>query len=71
MRLDCNVIAGPIEGAIVGNIGVQAIASGAVTDIHTLRMITAKSFQLKKYEPKNADYFLKNEQNYKSILYQD
>ena len=66
--LNCNVIAGPIEGAIVGNIGVQAIASGDVADINTLRSITANSFQLKRYEPKNSDYFLKNEQNYKSIM---
>ncbi len=69
--ISCNVITGPIEGAVVGNIGVQAIASGAIRDIHTLRMITADSFHLKKYEPKNADYFLKNVQSYKSILYQD
>jgi rhamnulokinase len=69
--LNCNVITGPVEGAIVGNIGVQAIASGAIADIHTLRMITADSFQLKKFEPKNLDYFLENEQNYKSILNQD
>ena len=69
--LDCYIIAGPVEGAIVGNIGVQAIASGAIPDIRALRMITAGSFQLKKYEPKNLDYFLKNERNYKSILNQD
>ncbi|MEJ2615489.1 MAG: FGGY-family carbohydrate kinase, partial [Ignavibacteriaceae bacterium] len=69
--LNFNVIAGPIEGAVVGNIGVQAIATGAVPDIYTLRMITAGSFQLKKYKPKNIDYFLMNEQNYTSILNQD
>ena len=66
--INYNVIAGPIEGAVVGNIGVQAIASGDIPDIQTLRKITADSFQLKKYEPKNIDYFAENEQNYKSIL---
>jgi rhamnulokinase len=62
------VIAGPMEGAIVGNIGVQAIACGAIPDLNSLRMIVADSFELKKYEPKNSDYFIKNEQNYLSIL---
>jgi len=56
---------------VVASLGVQAITSGAVPDVRTLRMMTAGSFQLKKYEPKNLDYFLENEQNYKSILNQD
>ncbi len=68
--INCEVVAGPIEGAVVGNIGIQAIASGDISDIQTLRMIIADSFHLKKYKPKNADYFLKNEQNYKRILNQ-
>ena len=63
-----NVLAGPIEGAIVGNIGVQAIASEAVSDIHEWRMIVANSFDLKLYEPINSDYFNRNEQRYRSIL---
>jgi rhamnulokinase len=69
--LNCNIIAGPLEGAVVGNLGVQAISSGAVQDIHTLRKITASSFHLKEYKPQNIDYFLENEQNYKGILNPD
>jgi rhamnulokinase len=63
-----NVVAGPIEGTITGNIGVQAIASGAVADIHAWRMIVANSFELKIYTPKDTSYFVENEQNYKNIL---
>ncbi|MHB8854846.1 MAG: rhamnulokinase, partial [Ignavibacteriaceae bacterium] len=63
-----NVLAGPIEGTIIGNIGVQAIASGAVPDLHAWRMIVANSFELKMYEPKNSSYFDENEANYKNIL---
>ncbi len=63
-----NVLAGPIEGTIIGNIGVQAIASGAVPDLHAWRMIVADSFELKMYEPKNLSYFDENEANYKNIL---
>lgn len=69
--VNCDVCAGPIEGAIVGNIGVQAITSGVIQDVRSLRTITADSFQLKTYKPKNADYFLQNEQNYKNILNQN
>jgi rhamnulokinase len=67
---NCNVIAGPVEGAIVGNIGVQAIVSAVVPDIHSLRRIIAGSFQLKEYKSQDSDYFFKNEQNFKSILNQ-
>ena len=63
-----NVLAGPVEGTIIGNIGVQAIASGAVPDLHAWRMIVANSFELKMYEPKNSSYFDENEANYKNIL---
>jgi sugar (pentulose or hexulose) kinase len=63
-----NVLAGPIEGTIIGNIGVQSIASGSVPDIHAWRKIVANSFELKIYEPKESSYFDENEQNYNNIL---
>ncbi len=66
--IGCKVLAGPTEGAIVGNIGVQAITTGAVPDIHAWRMIVANSFELKMYTPNNTRYFNENEKNYKSIL---
>ena len=62
------VIAGPIEGTTAGNIGMQAIASGVVPDLKTWRSIVGDSFGLKTYEPVNALYFNKNEDNYKKIL---
>lgn len=66
--IDRKVLAGPIEGTIIGNIGVQAIATGAVPDIHAWRKIVEKSFELKMYEPENSSYFDENEQKYKNIL---
>ena len=62
------VIAGPIEGTIIGNIGVQAMASGEVRNLKKWRNIVQNSFDLKKYEPKSADYFNDNEINYEKIL---
>jgi sugar (pentulose or hexulose) kinase len=62
------VLAGPVEGTIVGNIGVQAIASGAVTDLKVWREIVTGSFDVKKYEPFNTKYFNENEKKYTRIL---
>ncbi len=61
------MIAGPVEGTIVGNIGMQAIATGAIADIPELRKIVAASFNLKLYKPDNSDYFNRNEKNYLKI----
>ena len=62
------VIAGPIEGTITGNIGVQAIATGAVSNLKEWRKIVSDSFDMKKYVPVNADYFNENEKAYMNIL---
>jgi len=63
-----DVIAGPIEGTIVGNIGVQAIASGDVQNLKEWRSIVANSFQPKIFKPANAKYFDENEKNFEKIL---
>lgn len=62
------VIAGPIEGAVVGNIGVQAITAGAVEDINSLREMIAQSFNVKKYIPLNTAYFNDNQDKYDKII---
>ena len=62
------VLAGPIEGAIIGNIGIQAIAAGAIPDIQTLRNITADSFEVKTYTPADKDYFSLNENEFEKII---
>jgi rhamnulokinase len=49
----CNraVIAGPTEATAIGNILVQAMATGAVKSLVDARAIVAKSFEVKRYEP--------------------
>ncbi len=64
----CNVIAGPKEGTITGNIGTQAIATGKVKNISKWRSIVSNSFELKTYTPKNIQYFNDNENKFKNIL---
>ena len=63
-----DVIAGPVEGAIIGNIGVQAIASKAIKDVNEWRQTVSSSFELKLYNPKDTAYFSENELKYKSVL---
>lgn len=62
------VYAGPIEGTIVGNIGVQAVARGIVSDYPAWRKIVAGSFDLDVYHPRDTAYFDANEKKYARIL---
>lgn len=62
------VLAGPVEGAIFGNIGIQAIAAGAVKNIEALRNISSNTFTIKEYKPTNAKYFNDNEWSFDRIM---
>jgi rhamnulokinase len=45
------VIAGPAEATILGNVGVQAIAAGEITNLQELRKIIANSYELRFFQP--------------------
>jgi rhamnulokinase len=62
------VIAGPVEGTIIGNSGTIATASGAVNNIDEWRKMVARSFSIEEYKPANHSYFSTNENKYLSIL---
>ncbi|MDP3580304.1 MAG: rhamnulokinase family protein [Ignavibacteria bacterium] len=62
------VIAGPIEGTTIGNIGMIAVASGAVKNLAEWRSISSRSFPVKEYLPCNEDYFKNSAGAYFSIL---
>ena len=66
--LGCPVLAGPIEGAVIGNVGVQAVAAGAVSTITAWRSMVADSFQQQIYEPKQCDYFNVHEKAFREIV---
>lgn len=65
--LGIDVIAGPIEGTIVGNIGVQAIATNAVDGLTEWREIVRNSFSPKVYKPKNTRYFDENRNKFDTV----
>jgi rhamnulokinase len=49
------VVAGPQEGTAIGNIMLQAKASGDVNDIWEMRKIIADSIEIKVFEPQNTE----------------
>ena len=49
------VIAGPVEGAALGNILVQAHASGELNGYSEIRAVSRKSVETKVYNPKNSE----------------
>jgi rhamnulokinase len=61
------VVAGPVEGTVVGNIGMQAIATGQLAGIEALRNVVGKASDLKSYLPKQAAYWQKHERFYRSL----
>jgi len=48
------VIAGPIEGACVGNLLMQAVALGEIESLTKAREVVMRSFSLDYYEPNNT-----------------
>ncbi|MEN8193725.1 MAG: rhamnulokinase family protein [Bacteroidota bacterium] len=61
------VIAGPIEGTIIGNIGIQAIATKDVENLSQWREVVKNSFSPKVYKPKNPMYFEENRDNFNTV----
>jgi rhamnulokinase len=47
-----SVVAGPVEATALGNILIQAIASGALPDLATGRQAVAASVDVQHYDPK-------------------
>ncbi len=63
--LGVEVLAGPQEGTAIGNIMLQAKASGDVSDIWDMRRIIANSIELKRFEPKDRQIW---DKAYKKFL---
>ena len=61
------VLAGPQEGTAIGNIMLQAKASGLVKDIWEMRQIIANSLELKKFEPQGQEVWNKAYEHYLNI----
>jgi rhamnulokinase len=49
------VVAGPVEATVLGNVLVQAVAGGHISDIRQARRAVAESIEQKTYEPQRCD----------------
>jgi rhamnulokinase len=49
------VLAGPTEAAVLGNIGVQMLATGGAGSLEEMREIVERSFPADVYEPRDAE----------------
>ena len=61
------VIAGPAEATAVGNLSVQALATGQLRSTDDIRRLIQNSFKLKTYKPQSTDLWKKNLMRYKEI----
>ena len=65
---DVEVLAGPQECTAIGNIMLQAKASGDVADIWQMRAIIANSTDMVKYEPQNKEQWEAAYEKYLAVV---
>lgn len=56
---ETNVLAGPIEATVLGNIAVQLLAAGALRDVAHARRVIANSESPRLYTPRESDVWVK------------
>jgi len=49
------IMAGPSEAAVLGNVGMQMVATGEVSSVRDMRALIARSFPPDVYEPENME----------------
>lgn len=65
---DKTVFAGPVEATALGNIAVQMIAIGEISDLKEARKIIKNSFDTKKYTPENVAQWHEAYEKFKNVL---
>ncbi|MCD6408088.1 rhamnulokinase [bacterium] len=61
------VITGPVEATAIGNILIQSLSKGMISDISQLREIVRNSFPLVVYQPQNTSLWDENYEKYKKL----
>jgi rhamnulokinase len=62
------VWAGPVEASAIGNLVVQYIALGQITDLKEARAIIKQSFPLQTYEPQQRDSWEEAYASFRSLI---
>jgi sugar (pentulose or hexulose) kinase len=50
-----HVVAGPVEATAIGNITMQAVASGELDSIAAARQLVRASFDVQEYTPRHTE----------------
>ncbi|MBE6733592.1 MAG: rhamnulokinase [Ruminococcaceae bacterium] len=64
----CEVLAGPTEATVMGNIAVAYYALGEIEDFKAIRQTVINSTDLKQYLPTNSEAWDKAYEDYKKII---
>jgi sugar (pentulose or hexulose) kinase len=64
----CEVIAGPAEATLAGNIAVQAMAAGKLKNAAAIRSLIYNSFKFKKYKPADMTVWDRNFDRYQKLM---
>ena len=62
------VIAGPAEAAAVGNLAIQALATGRLRKVADIRELVRSSFRLTKYQPRGIELWNKHACQYQEVV---
>jgi rhamnulokinase len=62
------VVAGPVEATAIGNILVQAMATGDIRSLADARGVVRNSFDVKRFEPGAAGAWEHAYQRYRALL---
>lgn len=65
---NCQVVAGPVEATALGNLAVQFMALGAISDVKEARAIIARSEQMAVYQPEDAAAWEKAYEHFKKYV---
>ena len=63
------VIAGPAEAAITGNLGLQALATGRLRTPDDIRTMARNSFALRLYKPRERDAWNRQAERHRSVTH--
>jgi rhamnulokinase len=64
----CAVVAGPSEATALGNILVQMVAVGELSSLEQARELIRRSFELKRYEPRDTSAWEDNYERFRALI---
>jgi rhamnulokinase len=62
------VVAGPVEATALGNILIQAVASGELGSLKDLREVIRNSYTIEEFEPEDSAPWSEALQRYESLI---